>query len=163
MKRNLAPVLLLAALLPTSALAAGSSFQTYGPHIGFSGDPSQLVVGGQLQMGDVAPSVDFVPSVDIGIGDGGTILSLNGDFHYRFTISGARWQPYAGGGVALHFVSFDNPGPGADGSDTEAGGTLVVGADVPTRSGSRFFVEGKFGLGDGPGFKAIAGWHFGRK
>lgn len=160
MNAKLPLALLFAALLPTSALAAGSAFQTYGPHIGFSGDPSQLVLGGQLQMGDVAPSLDFVPSVDLGIGDGGTVLSLNGDFHYRFTISGATWQPYAGGGVALHFVSFDNPGPGPDGSDTLAGGTVVIGADVPTKTGNRFFVEGKFGLGDGPEFKAIAGWHF---
>jgi len=39
----------------------------------------------------------------------------------------------------------------------------VFGADVPTKSGNRFFVEGKIGLGDSPDFKAIAGWHFGRK
>lgn len=163
MNSKLALALLLTALLPTTALAAGSAFQTYGPHIGFSGDPSQLVLGGQLQMGDIAPSVDFVPSVDLGIGDGGTILSLNGDFHYRFILSGATWQPYAGGGVAVHFVSVDTPGPGADGSDTLAGGTLVLGADVPTKTGNRFFVEGKFGLGDGPSFKAIAGLHFKRR
>ena len=164
MKLRLAPaLLLLAALLPSSAFAAGSAFQTYGPHIGFSSGPSQLVLGGQLQMGDVAPNLDFVPSIDLGIGDNRTIVSLNGDFHYRFSISGATWQPYAGGGVALHFVSFDNPGPGGDDSDTRAGGTLVVGADVPTKRGSRFFVEGKIGLADSPDFKAIAGWHFGRK
>ena len=163
MKLKLAPALLLAAFLPTTALAAGSSFQTYGPHIGFSSGPSQVVLGGQLQMGDVAPSIDFVPSVDLGLGDGVTVVSLNGDFHYRFTISGATWQPYAGGGVAIHFFSVDNAGPGGDASDSVAGGTAVFGADVPTKSGSRFFVEGKIGLGDGPDFKAIAGWHFGRK
>ncbi len=163
MKLKLAPALMLAALLPTSALAAGSSFQTWGPHVGFSTDPSQFVVGGQLQMGDIAPSVDFVPSVDLGIGDGGTVLSLNGDLHYRFTLSGATWQPYAGGGAAVHFVSWDNPGPGGDSSDTLAGGTIVFGADVPTKTGNRFFVEGKFGIGDSPDFKAIAGLHFGRK
>ncbi len=163
MKLRLAPAVLLAALLPASALAAGSSFQTWGPHVGFSSGPSQFVLGGQLQMGDIAPSVDFVPSIDLGIGDGGTLVSLNGDFHYRFTISGATWQPYAGGGAAIHFASRDTPGPGGDSSDTEAGGTLVVGADVPTKSGNRFFVEGKFGIGDSPDFKAIAGWHFGRK
>lgn len=69
MNAKLPLALLFAVLLPTSTLAAGSAFQIYGPHIGFSGD-----------------------------------------LHYRFTISGATWQPYAGGGVALHFVSFDNAG-----------------------------------------------------
>lgn len=160
MKTRITVALLFVALLPSAALAAGSSFSTYGPRIGFSGDPSQLVLGGQLQMGDVAPEIDLVPSVDLGIGGGGTVISLNGDFHYRFTISGARWQPYAGAGVALHIVSVDSPGPLRDSGDTLAGGSLILGADVPTDRGSRFFVEGKFALGDGPDFKLLAGWNF---
>ena len=158
MIRKLAVALVLAAALPAAAMA--SPFQTFGPHIGFSTDPSQVVFGGQLQMGDVAPNIDFVPGVDLGIGDDLTLISLNGDFHYRFVVSGMTWQPYAGGGVAVHFISWDNPGPIGDDSDTRAEGTLIVGADVPTKNGSRFFVEGKLGLGDGPDFKILAGWHF---
>ena len=65
--------------------------------------------------------------------------------------------------MALHFVSFDNPGPGSESSDTLAGGTAVIGADVAPKTGDRLFVQGKTGLGDSPGFKAIAGLHFGRK
>lgn len=160
MKTRFVAAVLFASLLPATAFASSSAFQAYGPRIGFSGDPSQLVLGGQLQMGDVAPQIDFVPSVDLGLGGGGTVISINGDLHYRFTISGAQWQPYAGAGVALHVVSADNSGPLKDSSDTLAGGSLVIGADVPTERGSRFFIEGKFSLGDGPGFKALAGWNF---
>jgi hypothetical protein len=40
------------------------------------------------------------------------------------------------------------------------GGSLLFGADVPTKTGNRFFVEGKLALGDGPSFKATAGWNF---
>lgn len=158
MIRKLAIALAVAAIVPAAAWAG--AFQTFGPHLGFSSDPSQVLFGGQLQMGDVAPSLDFVPGVDLGIGDDLTIISLNGDFHYRFVIEGMTWQPYAGGGVAVHFVSFDNLGPGSDDSDTFAEGTVILGADVPTKSGSRFFVEGKIGLGDGPDLKVLAGWHF---
>jgi hypothetical protein len=158
MNRKLALALAFAAFVPAAAWAG--PFQTFGPHVGFSTDPSQVVFGGQLQMGDIAPQIDFVPGVDLGIGDDLTIISLNGDFHYRFQVQGMTWQPYAGGGIAVHMISWDIPGPGSDDSDTRAEGTLIVGADVPTRSGSRFFVEGKIGLGDGPDLKFLAGWHF---
>jgi hypothetical protein len=158
MTRKLAIALALAAIVPAAAWA--NPFQTFGPHIGFSTDPSQVVFGGQLQMGDVAPQIDLVPGVDVGVGDHVTFISLNGDFHYRFVVSGMTWQPYAGAGVAVHMVSWDNPGPGVDSSDTIAEGTLIGGADVPTKGGGRFFVEGKLGLGDGPTLKVMAGWHF---
>ncbi len=158
MIRKLAALLLVAALAP--AAASANAFQTFGPHLGFSTSPSQVVFGGQLQMGDVAPDIDFVPGLDIGLGDNETLISLNGDFHYRFVVQDMTWQPYAGAGIAVHFISWDNPGPGLDGSDTEAEGTLIGGADVPTKNGSRFFVEGKIGLGKGPDFKLMAGWHF---
>lgn len=158
MIRKLAVALAAAVLVPAAAWAG--AFQTFGPHIGFSMDPDQVVFGGQLQMGDIAPSMDFVPGVDVGIGDDLTVISLNGDFHYRFVVEGMTWQPYAGAGIALHFVSWDSPGPTSDDSDTQAGGSLILGADVPTRSGSRFFVEGKIGLGDSPDLKLMAGWHF---
>ena len=150
--------LALALALPVTAHAA-TAFSTVGPHVGFSSDPSQIVLGGQLQLGDVAPQIDFVPGVDLGFGDNVTVISLNGDFHYRFEISGTQWAPYAGAGISLHFFSFDS-GVVGHGSDTVGGGSIILGADVPTKTGSRFFAEAKFGLGDGPTFKALAGWHF---
>ncbi len=157
--RKLALALLTAALVPASAHAA-QSFTAWGPHLGFSSGPDQIVFGGHLQWGDVAPQLDFVPSVDLGFGDHATVVSLNGDFHYRIQTN-TTWQPYAGGGLGIHFVSVDNGGPGfGDGSETVFGGHLIVGADVATKSHSRFFVEGKFGLGDSPDFKALVGWSF---
>ena len=159
MSRHLVSLMLAMLLVPAAARAEGS-FQTWGPHIGFSTSPSQVVFGGQFQAGNVAPEIDFLPGVDIGLGDGETWVSLNGDFHYRFVISGATWQPYAGAGVCVHFVSWDSNNSGHDSSETLAGGSLLFGADVPTKTGNRFFVEGKVALGDGPSFKVLAGWHF---
>jgi hypothetical protein len=156
-------VLMFAALLVAAPAAhAASSFTTIGPHFGFSSDPSQLVFGGHLGFGNVAPDLDFVPSLDVGVGDNVTVISVNGDFHYRFHVSGARWQPYAGAGVALHTYSYNDNWPHgvSGGSDTVGSGNLVFGADVPTDSGSRFYVEGRLALADGPTFKALAGWSF---
>lgn len=157
MIRKLARALLVAAAL--AAVAGAASATTIGPHIGFSGSPDQVVFGGQMHFSDIAPQVDFVPGVDLGLGDNETVISLNGDFHYRFKVS-SKWTPYAGAGLALHFVSWDNPGPGTDNSDTQGGGSLIGGAEVPTKSGSSFFAEAKIGIGDGPDIKIIAGWQF---
>ncbi len=158
--RKVLPLLALLLIAPATARAAGA-FQAVGPQIGFSTDPSQLVFGGHMSFGNVAPDLDFVPSVDLGVGDNVTVFSINGDFHYRFKLEGARWQPYAGAGVALHTASVSGGGTGfGGGSETVGGGNLIVGADVPTERGSRFYVEGRFALGDGPTFKALAGWSF---
>jgi hypothetical protein len=122
MMRRILLALALVAALPAAALA--ESFATYGPHFGFSTSPDQFVVGGQLQWGDIAPSLDFVPSLDLGFGDNETIISINGDFHYRLD-TGTKWQPYLGGGVGVHFVSIDNAGPGIDDSRTDSGGHFI--------------------------------------
>ena len=159
MTRRTLAFALLVLLAPVTANAAGA-FQTWGPHVGFSSDPNQVVFGGHLEMGNIAPQIDFVPGADVGFGDNVTVISVFGDFRYRIPVAGATWQPYAGAGVALHMFSWDSGIIGHSSSETLGGGELIVGADVPTKTGNRFFVEGKFGLGDGPTFKALAGWCF---
>ena len=163
MHRTLRIVAMILALTSLTLAPATSAhaFSTFGPHLGFSTGPDQLVLGAHAQFGDVAPNIDFVPSVDLGFGDHLTLVSLNGDFHYRFELSGTTWQPYAGAGVGVHFAQFDVNGPFADGSTTNAGGHLFLGADVPTKSGNRFFTELKLGItSDSPDFKLLAGWSF---
>lgn len=152
-------VVLVAVLAPIAAYA-GQSFTAYGPHLGFSTSPDQVVLGGHLQWGDVAPQLDFVPSLDLGVGDDVTLLTVNGDFHYRIRTS-TQWQPYAGAGVALEYASISGSGFGSGDSGTFGGGNLIVGADVATQSHSRFFAELKLGLGsDVPTLKIMAGWSF---
>ena len=157
MLRRILVAFVMLVVLPRASSAG--SFTAFGPQIGFRSGPDQIVFGGHLQWGDVAPQLDFVPGIDLGFGDNVTLVSVNGDFHYRLDTK-TQWQPYVGGGIGLHFFSFDNPGPGLDHSDTRAGGQLIAGADVETKSHSRFFAELKLGLGDSPDFKAMAGWSF---
>ena len=148
------------ALLAPQAHAQKSVVGGYGPRVGFSSGPDQLVFGGQMIFGEIAPDITFDPSLEFGFGDDQTIIAVNLDGHYHFKISGSRWRPYAGAGLAISFISFDN-GPGnGDDSDTEVGGALIIGAGVPTAAGNRFFSELKLGLGDVPDLKLMVGWNF---
>jgi hypothetical protein len=160
MLRRILVALAMLAVLPV-AVSAGP-FSSWGPELGFSSGPDQIVVGGHLQVREVAPQLDFVPGVDLGFGDSQTLVSINGDFRYRIDVK-SQWVPYAGAGLAVHFFSFDNPGPGVDNSDTKAGGHIIAGAQVATKSKNLFFAELKLGIGDSPDFKAMAGWSFGLK
>jgi hypothetical protein len=142
-------VLLIALLSLFPAAASAESFAAFGPHLGFSSSPDQVVFGGHLQWVDVAPKLDFVPSVDLGFGDVRDRVSFNGDFHYRLDAR-TEWQPYIGGGVGIHSM-----GGGAKG-----GGHFLAGADVATKGRSRFFAEIKLAFSDGPDLQATAGWSF---
>ncbi len=150
----LALLLLLPALAQAQPVGNG-----VGPRVGFSIDPDQLVVGGHLTFGEVAPNLTFDPNLELGFGDDVTVIAAGLDLHYHFVVNDTRWRPYVGAGMGVHFISFDAP-PGVDDAETEVGGNFIVGAGAPTSSGNRFFGEMKFGLGDVPTLKMIVGWTF---
>jgi hypothetical protein len=165
MFKRLVVLCALCALLPISAYAAGAAVTSYGPRVGFSTSPDQLVVGGQLSVGNVTPEITFDPNVELGFGDNATLIAFNLDLHYHFDISGSNWSPYVGAGVGINFISIDlPPGVSADNSFTKVGGQLIGGASVPTASGNKFFGELKLGLGDSaiPDMKLLVGWNFKR-
>jgi hypothetical protein len=132
----------------------------YGPRVGFSTGPDQLVFGGQLIIGEIAPNITFDPSLEFGFGDHQTVICTNFDLHYHFDVSSSSWRPYAGAGVAINFVTFDSEEFGNKDSETDVGGSLIVGAGVPTKSGNRFFGELKLGIGDNADLKMMVGWNF---
>ena len=155
------PLIALAIFVMLPAAASAGTFTYYSPELGFSQGPDQFVVGGHLQWNTVAPHLDFAPGIDLGLGGDFTLVTMNGDFHYRIATS-TSWQPYVGGGVGIHFASVDN-GFGGSKSDTNnmhAGGHFIAGAAIPTQGRSRFFTELKLGFGDSPDLKAIAGWNY---
>jgi len=164
MKKALWIAVLLAAALPAVALAQSDRgtapvATAWGPRFGFSSGPDQFLFGGQLDLGNLAPDLTLTPNVDVGIGDDATTIALNGDIHYHFRVRNSPWRPYVGGGVAFTHINVDL-GPFGDASDTDVGLAIIGGAIVPTQSGSRFFVEGKLGLGDVHDFKMLIGWNF---
>jgi len=153
-------------LLPASALAAGTHASMggvatgIGPRLGFSSDPDQFVAGGQIIVGEVAPNLTFDPNLEVGVGDHLTTLGFNLDLHYHFQTR-TTWRPYVGAGASLSVVNFDNDFYGERDSETDGGGAFILGAGVPTATGSRFFSELKLGFGDlVPSFKLLAGWNF---
>jgi outer membrane protein W len=107
----------------------------------------------------VAEQLDFVPGMDLAFGNNATVVSVNGDFHYRLATK-TTWRPYLGAGVGIHFTSTDNNGPSTDNSSTETGGHFIAGADVLAKGGSRFFTELKLGFSNSPDFKVAAGFNF---
>ncbi len=153
----------LGALLPLTALAQGPMESSFGLRAGFSTSPDQLVLGGQMSVGEVAPNLSFDPNVELGFGDRATILSFNLDMHYHFALAGSAWRPYLGGGAGIHHIQIDLPPGVGDDSFTKVAGSFILGAGVPTRSGDRFFGELKVGLGDwASDLKMLVGWNFRR-
>ncbi|MGH7731640.1 MAG: hypothetical protein ACRENJ_10375 [Candidatus Eiseniibacteriota bacterium] len=153
----------LAALLPLTARAQGPIQSSYGFRAGFSSSPDQLVLGGQMSIGEVAPNLSFDPNVELGFGDNVTIIAFNLDMHYHFALYNSSWRPYLGAGAGINHIQFDLPPGFSDDSVTKVAGSFILGAGVPTRSGNRFFTELKVGLGDwASDFKVLVGWNFGR-
>jgi hypothetical protein len=140
----------------TTTASNYSSHAAWGPRLGISSSPDQLVVGGQLAFPDFAPRLSAVPSVELGFLDHETTVAINGDFEYHFEIRNSPWVPYAGAGAALVITDFE----GDTGSSTDAGMNLIAGAEVPTRTGNRFFGELRIGVGDIPSLKFMVGWNF---
>lgn len=147
------------AFAPRPAAAQGIMASGIGPRVGFSADPDQLVVGGQLTFAEVAPNLSFDPNLEIGLGDDLLLFGFNFDLHYHFETN-TTWRPYLGGGVGINYIDFDDDRFGNADSDTEVGGQVILGAGAPTRSGNRFFGELKLGLGDVPDLKMLVGWNF---
>lgn len=148
------------ALAQAVSARADTGVLAMGPRVGFSVDPDQIVFGGQLQVGPVAPRLTFDPSLDLGFGDDVTVIAMNFDFHYHFDLRDTDWRPYVGPGIGIAFYEFDREPPFRDDSETEVGGSIVVGTDVRTRGGSDFFGEFRLGVGDIPDLKLMVGWNF---
>lgn len=143
----------------SSAKGASSSVVSLnyiGPRVGFSVDPDQAVVGGQMSVG-FTRDWTFNPSVELGFGDHQTVTALNFDGEYHFRLQNSNWTPYLGAGLGVNFIDFDN-----NGSDTVTGLNIIIGTGVPTASGQRMFTELRLGAGDAdvPELKGIFGWNF---
>jgi hypothetical protein len=162
MFKRLVVLCALGALLPLTALAQGPVVNAYGLRAGFSTDPDQLVLGGQMSIGEVAPNLSFDPNVELGFGDNVTIIAFNLDMHYHFDVEGSTWRPYVGAGAGINLIQVDLPPGIGDDSFTRVSGAFIVGVSVPTQSGNRFFSEMKLGLGSSAtsDLKLLVGWNF---
>lgn len=152
----------LALLLPALAAAAPTVVVDPGVRAGLSISPDQFVFGGQLSFRNLAPDVTFDPSLELGLGDDVTVIAFNLDALYHMHLAGSEWRPYAGGGLGLVSVSWDEAPGVRDDSENEIGLNAVLGFRVPTRSGQHWFTEMRVGIGDLPDLKVVGGFSFGR-
>ena len=134
----------------------------FGPRVGVSIDPDQLVVGGQLSLQEFAPDWSFDPNLELGFGDDQTNITFNLDAYYHLSLAGSDWRPYVGGGLGVDFISWDAPLGVRDHSDTHLGMNAVAGFTIPAGSGRHWFTELRFGLGDLPTLKIMGGMNFGK-
>jgi len=136
-------------------LAAGSaSAQSgFGLRIGASSTPDQLYLGAHVDVKEVVERFWFRPNVEVGLGNGLTLFSLNGEFVYDIPIkSSTRWVPYFGGGPAFLIATARTP----VGRFTDTGGGFNFVGGIRQRKG--FMGEIKIGAIDSPDFKMGIGW-----
>src|SRR5262245_55024811 len=80
-----------------SVMAADNEDHHVGVRAGVSGDPGQFYIGGHMDLKEVRSRLWFRPNVEVGVGDGLTLISLNGEFVYFWKGQQNRhWMPYAG-------------------------------------------------------------------
>ena len=126
---------------------AAPAFAGAGLHFGLTVNPDDFLLGLHFESKPVAPSVTLVPSAEVGFGDA-TMVAGNLDLHYTFKTQ-SDLRPYAGGGITLNWFDFDG------GSETDFGGSILAGIALS----SKYFLEGKVGLGDVPDWKFYVGMH----
>jgi len=136
----------------SSAAAADNNDDHVGFRAGVSGDPGQFYIGAHMDLKEVIKRVWFRPNLEVGVGDGLTLISVNGEFVYFWKGQQNRhWMPYAGLGPAFVIQAF-REGRG----DSGVGPGLNFVAGIQERKG--LIVEMKIGAFDSPGFKAGIGW-----
>jgi len=136
-------------------LAAGSaSAQSgFGVRAGASATPDQFYLGAHVDVTEVVERFWFRPNAEVGVGNGLTLFSLNGEFVYDIPLkSSTRWVPYAGGGPAFLIGTVRTP----VGRVTDTGGGFNFVGGIRQRKG--FMGEIKIGAFDSPDFKLGVGW-----
>jgi hypothetical protein len=153
----------LAVVLPSSAFAVDLGLRDPGLRAGVSLNPDQVHAGVDAEVAGRG-RLRFRPSLELGVGNGVRLGALNGDLVWRLGGQGRR-RFFVGGGPALTLVDVtDGVGEGR-GAEAHVAGNAVAGASwggrrAGGRSGRRYLVEARVGVGETPDFKLTAGASF---
>ena len=157
MKRLVLVALVCALTTPVVANAAVD----FGIRGGLTLDPDQIHVGGHADFGLIADRIGFRPNLEVGFGDNLVILAINFEAAYRFVTRWDAWAPYAGGGIGINRVDFDDDRL-SGGSSTETGLLILGGIEKGLNNGGRLFLEAKVGFSNAPDLKLTIGTTLGR-
>jgi hypothetical protein len=141
-----------------TAWASGAAAQShFGLRTGVSGDPGQFVFGGHVETRPLLTHLTFRPNVELGVGNGGSLVAFNLEFAYWFDPGQRPWRVYVGAGPAAvirHFDSSNATGPGN--TDVGGGFNFLVGM----QHAGGLFVELKVGAIDSPAVRFTVGYAF---
>lgn len=135
-------------VLPQSAMAQSRA----GVRAGISLEPDQFFFGGHVDLKEIVEKFWFRPNAEIGVGDGITTFTLNGEFVYFPAVRNREWSPYFGGGPAFVLGTVKRNGV----RDTSVGPGFNFVAGIQQRQG--LLAEIKIGAIDSPNFKLGLGW-----
>jgi hypothetical protein len=153
--------LAIAALAAVPALAqdeaggANPTLQKFGLRAGWTSWNSlnQFHFGAHYLAGELFPNVEFTPNLEVGIGDGATIWTFQGDLAYQFTeLVQKPWGFYGGGCLGFNIVD-----PEFGDSQTDLGLSLIAGGKYHFAGGRQGMVEVRVGVLDSPDFKLTVG------
>jgi len=159
MRRMILALSVLALCLPRPSHADDFGYRGWGPRVGLSVDPDQVLFGAHLDLSEARGHFRLQPNIEMGLGDNLVTLGFNLDAAYRFASRWEQWTPYLGGEMGLRVFSDDANGL-TDETGTDTGVALIGGIERGLASGSRFFLESKLGFVDAPDIRLLAGWTF---
>jgi len=163
--RTLLSFLLVLAFVPAAALAGDLGLRSWGPRVGVSSNPDQIVGGVQFDMGEFAEHLRFQPSAEIAFGDHVNTIQANVMVAYYFPVE-SNITPYAGGSISAAFYDFSSSCRGfartfaCDHHDTRIGPVAVGGIETKLSGNRRFLAELQLGFADLPDAKIMVGWLF---
>ncbi len=151
MNRRTLLVPTLSVLLLVGTMARPTDAQEVGVRVGVSVDPDQFYVGVHGEGGPLIERLWFRPNVELGVGDGHTVVAVNFEFAYKIELE-RPWSVYLGGGPAFNVISNRT-------TDAEGGFNIVLGLE----HSRGLFVEFKVGALDSPDIKFGIGYTFPRR
>ena len=144
---------------PTDA-QEGPGFRGWGLRAGVSDRPDQIVVGLQLDLGNLIGKLNFEPHLDLGLGDDQTILMVGAPVFYRWPEVGPV-DFYGGGGIAFGFVDRDEADEAGDDDGLEFALTPMLAAGLAWPVGeSEAKVELAAAASELPNLKLVFRWMF---
>ena len=78
-----------------------------GLRMGVSIDPDQIYFGGHFEAGPLMDQLWVRPNLEVGIGNGITLISLNFELAYWIPLESRSWKTYLGAGPAANIYIFD--------------------------------------------------------
>lgn len=125
-----------ALLLAVPATAVGQV--AFGPQLSFGGDTDLGIGGRVLANVESMEHWDFIGTFDVWFPDDSgdndvSAWEANGNLAYNFVVEDTSLNPYAGAGLSIFHVSFDD-GLGGNGDDTDLGLNLFGGLKFPGQS-----------------------------